>query len=297
MPRNKGWFRLYDRMIDSPEILELDDTEFRLLVSLWSLASASGQDGSLPGFRPASIQRRVMPHCTPETIEIMIAHFTALGLVEGDAGAYRICRWEQHQYEYPSKFPSKRRKDTDETIAHTTEAREQSEESDAKPLGSVGEVLGKESGRVGQIDPETDPDKENNNNAREVYQMLEAAYVETFGGSFNPEHFKVLQNYLVDSETPLDLDVIVDAFTQCKLYAQHKNWGYVQQVLRNRVRDKLTTMALVQDAEQKRQRASEPRNRGSTPTPPPYRPFENTVEQAEQVKVLYGRQAPKEAIP
>lgn len=137
----------------------------------------------------------------------------------------------------------------------------------------------------------------NNNNAREVYPTLEAAYVETFGGTFNPDHFRVLQSYLEDSETPLDLEVVVDAFTQCRLYAQHKSWGYVQQVLRNRVRDHLTTMALVQAAEQKRQRASEPRNRGSTPSPPVYREYEPTAERAAQVALLYDKNMPKEAVP
>ncbi len=160
MPRNKGWFRLYDRMVDSPEILELDDTEFRLLVSLWALASSAGQDGSLPGFRPASIQRRVMPHCAVDAISNMIDHFKALGLIEGDAGGYRICRWEQHQYEYPSKFPSRRRKEIDEVIANSAEAIEKPEKGVGESSGRNGEGMGNSSGSVRQIDPEAEADPE-----------------------------------------------------------------------------------------------------------------------------------------
>lgn len=165
MPRNKGWFRLYDRMIDSPEILELDDTEFRLIVSLWSLASASDADGALEGFRPRSLQRRLMPHVELDRVEAMLAHLTELGLITGTPGRYEIVDWERHQYEYQSKFPANRRKGNENTApadgnapGSNGKASGSDGEAMGKTSGSDGEGIGKRRGNDGNTDSDPDPD-------------------------------------------------------------------------------------------------------------------------------------------
>ncbi len=145
MPRNRGWFRVYDRMIDSPQIMELDDSEFRLIVSMWALASAAGtEDGFVPYTVPA-LRRRAMPDHTPEELQKMLAHLCNLDLIAAcEDGTWQIRRWPQHQWQYDSKRPSYRR-DEDEP-------------------GSDGEQLGKASGSDGEangkIEAEEDTDKE-----------------------------------------------------------------------------------------------------------------------------------------
>lgn len=107
MPRNKRWFRFYNRMIDSPQVLELSDSEFRLLVSLWCLASEAGEKGAV-NYTTSALRRRVMPHCTEEELLEMIAHLKQLDLLAGEDGSYEIPRWEKHQYEFASRIPENR---------------------------------------------------------------------------------------------------------------------------------------------------------------------------------------------
>jgi hypothetical protein len=121
MSRNRGWFRFYDRMIDSPQVLELSDAEFRLLVSLWCLASASELRGTVP-FTARALQRRALPDHSTQEVEAMLAHLVGLDLLEplaftlpfddgngnGSAG-YSVVRWDMHQYENPSWAPEARR--------------------------------------------------------------------------------------------------------------------------------------------------------------------------------------------
>lgn len=107
MPRNKSWFRFYSRMIDSPQVLELNDSEFRLLVSLWCLASEADNSGRLEYSIPA-LKRRIMPDKSEEEIRQMLEHLMHVDLLAGEEGNYEIPRWEQHQYEYPSRIPANR---------------------------------------------------------------------------------------------------------------------------------------------------------------------------------------------
>lgn len=96
MPKDKGWFRVYDRMIDSPQILELNDSEFRFIVSLWCLASSEGNSGTV-SFNMTTLRRRIMPDHTIDEIENMIEHLKQLDLLAGEDGEYLIPRWEKHQ--------------------------------------------------------------------------------------------------------------------------------------------------------------------------------------------------------
>jgi len=150
MPKNKGWFRIYDRMIDSPQVLELNDSEFRLLVSLWCLASSENNNG-LISHSEAAIRRRLLPEKPLEEIRQMLDHLKELDLLAGDKGAYRIQRWNVHQYEYSSKIPGNR-----------TDLKKNQREINGKSTGSEWEVNGNKREINGQVDPETetDPDPE-----------------------------------------------------------------------------------------------------------------------------------------
>ncbi|MCL8207247.1 MAG: hypothetical protein K6V97_04115 [Actinomycetia bacterium] len=159
MPRNKGWFRVYDRMIDSPEILELSDTEFRLLVSLWALASAAGDHGRLAGYRHTTLQRRLLPTQSVEAVAAMMAHLVDLGLVEGEEGAYRIARWDEHQYGYPSRIPEDRadRSGKDKVSESERKAMGQSSDRDGAAIAQRTDSERKDNGK---LDPDPDPDQE-----------------------------------------------------------------------------------------------------------------------------------------
>jgi hypothetical protein len=105
MPKNKNWFRVYDRMIYSPQIIELSDSEFRLLVSLWCLASSFGdEEGSIPYSIPA-LKRLIMPDRSEEEIKNMLNKLIDIDLLYIDEGILKVSRWKNHQYEYDSRTP------------------------------------------------------------------------------------------------------------------------------------------------------------------------------------------------
>ncbi|MGC9098914.1 MAG: hypothetical protein ACP5I0_09325, partial [Dictyoglomus sp.] len=109
MPRNKNWFRVYDRMIYSPQIIELNDSEFRLLVSLWCLASSYGdEEGSIP-YTTHALKRLIMQDKSIEEIEEMIKKLIELDLLYMDDGVLKVSRWKIHQYEYDSRTPDYQR--------------------------------------------------------------------------------------------------------------------------------------------------------------------------------------------
>lgn len=120
MSRNAGWFRFYDRMIDSPQVLELSDTEFRLLVSIWCLASTQEVRGTIP-FSARALQRRVLPDRTCEQVEEMLAHFLALDLLETTETGFSVSHWDKHQYSHASWAPEARReqKRKERSASHT----------------------------------------------------------------------------------------------------------------------------------------------------------------------------------
>jgi len=97
MGKNNSWFRFYNRMIDSPQILELSDSEFRLIVSLWCLAS---MEGGIIKHSIKALRRRIMPDKEENELINMINHLKELDLLIEDGGYFRIPRWEIHQYEY-----------------------------------------------------------------------------------------------------------------------------------------------------------------------------------------------------
>jgi hypothetical protein len=106
MPVNKGWFRFYDRMIDSPQVLGLNDSECRLLVSL-CLSSSENKSGKIE-FKIQAIRRRTMPEKEAAEISKMLKHLQELNLLEGEDGNFSIPKWQIHQYGWESKTPEGR---------------------------------------------------------------------------------------------------------------------------------------------------------------------------------------------
>lgn len=93
MPKNKGWFRVYDRVIDSPEILELSDTEFRIIVSLWSLASAGGQEDGEIQYKSGVLWRRVAPQMSKDDFLTALGNLAKVGLLIDAEGFYKPKDW------------------------------------------------------------------------------------------------------------------------------------------------------------------------------------------------------------
>jgi len=104
--KRRDWIRLYCRMVDSPDILELEDSEFRLLVGLWCLAGSSDEPGVVR-YTLRGLQRRLMPHHDEQSVARMLERLVELDLLRplADGPGYAIPRWEQHQYIYPSWTP------------------------------------------------------------------------------------------------------------------------------------------------------------------------------------------------
>jgi hypothetical protein len=104
--KRRDWIRLYCRMIDSPEVLELEDSEFRLLVGLWCLAGSADEPG-IVRYTLRGLQRRLMPHHDEPSVARMLERLVELDLLRplADGPGYAIPRWEQHQYSYPSWLP------------------------------------------------------------------------------------------------------------------------------------------------------------------------------------------------
>jgi hypothetical protein len=144
-------------MIDSPEILKLNDSEFRLLVSVWCLAKDADDGGNID-YTLETLHRRVMPDHRKKEFSKMVDHLTELGLLSSNDQGFSVPRWELHQYEYSSRIPSKRsdlRKDN------------------GKDLESERKDNGKDLEAHGQIEPEPEPEPEdldpNNNKQRTPY--------------------------------------------------------------------------------------------------------------------------------
>lgn len=170
-------------MIDSPEILELTDTQFRIIVSLWALASSGGDENGLIEYKNGALWRRVAPQLSKDDFIKIIDALEKIGLLVGTDGQYRPKDWARHQYTFDSKKPSKRKTSRSDG------------ELFGKSLGSNGEGLGK-------VDTDTDTEKKQNKNIKmrfaadvflteEEFQKL----VDIHGEPAAREMIEILDNY------------------------------------------------------------------------------------------------------
>jgi len=96
-------------MLDSPDILELNDSEFRVVVSLWCLASQGGTEDGKVLYKNGALWRRVAPQMKKETFEGILSRLKSIGLLLGEDGEYSVKDWGRHQYLFDSYKPSVRK--------------------------------------------------------------------------------------------------------------------------------------------------------------------------------------------
>jgi DnaD/phage-associated family protein len=149
VPKNKGWFRVYDRTLDSPDILQLDDTAFRILFKLWCLASQGGREDGAISYVGDSLQLRIAPTMPKKKFQEIIHRLLApcegetSGLLREVNGKFSPRDWERHQFLFDSKKPSFRKQNEKRMGTHR--------EHIGNTSGSVGE-------HIGQQEPDTYPD-------------------------------------------------------------------------------------------------------------------------------------------
>ena len=187
MPKNRGWFRVYDRMIDSPEILELTDAQFRVIVSLWALASAGGEENGAIEYKNGALWRRVAPQISKDDFIGIVDALVKIGLLVGNDGQYMPNNWAKHQYLFDSKKPSVRK------------LASKRREATGKPSGSHREVAGKQDT---DSDTDTDTEKKQIKNIKKRFApdvlLLEDEFqklVDAYGEQPAREMIEMLDNY------------------------------------------------------------------------------------------------------
>lgn len=102
MAHSKTWFRFYNRMPDSPQILELDDAEFRLLIRLWCLASEADDGGVIP-YTIKALSK--LFGLSSDSLRTLFRHFSDISLICERDGSFVVQNWDKHQYGFVSKTP------------------------------------------------------------------------------------------------------------------------------------------------------------------------------------------------
>lgn len=150
MPKNKLWFRVYNRLIDSPDIIDLDDNEFRVLIGIWCLASASGDRDGIIKYSQKGLQRRLNYQRSYKTFATTLQSLCNLGLIQINGIEIKPSNWQRHQHDYESKMPINR---------DISEKKGSEREQKGKSMGSEREQKGKL-----YIDIEVDKEVEVNKN-------------------------------------------------------------------------------------------------------------------------------------
>jgi hypothetical protein len=103
MPLNRGWFRVYDRHLESPQIIELNLAERGLLMGIWTLASAS--DGVIHLSARLLRRRLFIEEWTEHQVQEALDKLKALDLLEDVEGGFAPSRWIEHQFPNVSDRP------------------------------------------------------------------------------------------------------------------------------------------------------------------------------------------------
>ena len=100
------WFRLHTEIKDDPKMLELDDHQFRVWISVLSMAGEADERGVIPAYRPRGMAASL--HTTIEKMEAAFLLFAELGMAERrEDGALLITNFIRRQYDNPSDHPEK----------------------------------------------------------------------------------------------------------------------------------------------------------------------------------------------
>lgn len=100
MANNLGWFKFWTKALHNPKIVALDNAQFRLLVTLWSLASESSERGTIYAPNWNIILQISGANEWGETVDVHHARVTLvkLGLVtEREDGTIEVCDWDEWQ--------------------------------------------------------------------------------------------------------------------------------------------------------------------------------------------------------
>lgn len=159
MPKNKGWFRLYDRMLDSSDILDLNDSEFRVLISIWCLASQGGSEDGKVLYRNGALWKRISPQMRKDAFERILLRLLETGLLLGEDGKYLVKDWSRHQFLFDSYKPSVRKLKRDSLSKDRQE--------NVKPLSNDCQAIVKQ-----DTDSDTDSDTDTEKEKEKIYPPL-----------------------------------------------------------------------------------------------------------------------------
>ncbi len=117
MPSGLPWFRVYNRAIYDPKIRALDDTDFRLLFTIWCLASESRDRGRVVGYDEFAIATlsgasgydQWRGEGLPGDLRDSFFRLHHHGLITTDVdGVIEVVNWWELQYPEPADRPRAR---------------------------------------------------------------------------------------------------------------------------------------------------------------------------------------------
>lgn len=97
VPISRGWFRCPESVTDDFAFTELDDSEFRLLINFWAIASKWGDaDGKL-NYSPDALRRRIAPTLDPGDFHQILQTLRALNLLTIGEDFFAPIDWQRQQ--------------------------------------------------------------------------------------------------------------------------------------------------------------------------------------------------------
>lgn len=90
---SRAWLKLYVKLLDDYDAMCLDDLTWRRMVEIFLVAADYDRDGLLPDMKQLGVRMR---H-DDESISNAIAELVGIGIIQEEAGTYRICNWDIYQ--------------------------------------------------------------------------------------------------------------------------------------------------------------------------------------------------------
>lgn len=90
---SRAWLKLYVKLLDDYDAMCLDDLTWRRMVEIFLVAADYDRDGLLPDMKQLGVRMR---H-DEESISNAIAELVGIGIIQEEAGTYRICNWDIYQ--------------------------------------------------------------------------------------------------------------------------------------------------------------------------------------------------------
>ena len=99
------WLRLYTEIMDDPKLASWTGDQFRVLIFIFCLARESGEPGLIMMTPPEIAWRIRQPYeLVKEVLELAMAGERPILALE--ANGYRVLKWNDRQYDYPSDHPT-----------------------------------------------------------------------------------------------------------------------------------------------------------------------------------------------